>query len=145
MEMHPDAPANRPRRGPILPPAQHPRLIMLRRSPIRPKRLTPRRKGKPAPRIKVGRVEDPEHLALVRALPCIVCGAPPPSETHHPREGQGMGQKADDHQAISLCAACHRTGRHAFHRIGKRSWEALYGPQLEHAERTRAILHLEEP
>jgi hypothetical protein len=52
-----------------------------------------------------------------------------------------MGQKADDHQAISLCAVCHRTGPNAFHRIGKRAWEALYGPQREHAERTRAILH----
>jgi hypothetical protein len=56
-----------------------------------------------------------------------------------------MGQKADDHQAISLCAVCHRTGPNAFHRIGKRSWEALYGPQREHAERTRAILNLDEP
>jgi hypothetical protein len=120
---------------------------MLRRSPLRPKRLTPRRKGKPAPRIKVGRVEDPAHLALVRALPCIVCGATPPSEAHHPKglEFCGKGQKAPDRDAFPLCPKCHRTGPNAFHRIGKRSWEALYGPQGEHAERTRAILHLEEP
>lgn len=99
---------------------------MLRRTALRPKRPTPRRVGPPAPRIKPEREEDPEHLARVRSLPCVVCGAPPPSEAHHPREGQGMGQKADDRLAISLCASCHRTGPHAFH-AGPREFAARFG------------------
>jgi hypothetical protein len=41
-----------------------------------------------------------------------------------------MGQKADDHQAISLCAACHRTGRHAFH-AGPREFASRFGSHQE--------------
>lgn len=113
----------------------------MKRSPISPKRLKPRRKGTPAPRIKPGRVEDPAHLARVRSLPCAICGATP-SEPHHPKglEFCGKGQKASDHDAFPLCVSCHRTGPNAFHAIGKRPWEALYGPQRDHAARTRAIL-----
>jgi hypothetical protein len=110
------------------------------------RRTKPRRKGTPTPRIKAGREEDPAYLARVRELPCDVCGAIP-SEPHHPKglEFCGKGQKAPDHDAFPLCPNCHRTGPNAFHRMGKRPWEALYGPQREHADRTRAILNLEEP
>ena len=113
----------------------------MKRTPLNPKRLTPRRKGPKAPRIKPGRVEDPAYLARVRNLPCVVCGAVP-SEAHHPKglEFCGKGQKASDHDAFPLCPACHRTGPGAFHAIGSRSWEAIHGPQRDHLARTRAIL-----
>ena len=80
---------------------------------LKTKRTTPRRKGKPAPRIKPERVEDPAHLARVRSLPCIVCqpgNQATPTEAHHIRDGVGMGQKAGDHEAIPLCSLHHRTG-----------------------------------
>lgn len=53
------------------------------------------------------------HLSRVAALGCIVvfpdsgerCCSP--AEIHHPRDGQGMGQRADHSQAIPLCFAHH--------------------------------------
>lgn len=111
----------------------------MKRSPMPKKRATPRREGPPAPRIKPGRVEDPKHLARVRSLPCVVCGAAPPNEAHHPREGQGMGQKAGDYQAISLCPACHRTGPNAFH-AGPREFSRRFGSHRELLEKVVVAL-----
>ena len=107
-------------------------------------RIHPRRKGKPAPRIKPKRIEDPAHLARVRALPCVVCGMTP-SEAHHIREGSGMGQKAGDHEAISLCPYHHQTGPfgEAVHN-GKRTFEAKYGTELELLEHVQALLEIGE-
>jgi len=117
---------------------------MLRRTPLRRKRETPRRKGKPAPRIKQGRVRDPKRLARVRELGCIIChriGLYRPAEAHHPRTGVGMGQKAGDDRAIPLCADHHRTGGPgmAFH-AGPRLWEQIHGTQAELLEETNALL-----
>ena len=78
------------------------------------------------------RIKDPEHLKRIRELPCCICGCQP-CESHHIRDGQvGMGQKADDTEAISLCPSCHRTGPNAIHRIGTREWERRFGPQRNH-------------
>ena len=113
---------------------------MLRRSPLqRRTRLSPRRKR---PRtIKPGRVVDPQRLARVRALPCSVCGTRLEVEAHHIRDRQvGAGQRAGDDETIPLCASHHRTGPDAFHRLGRRRWEARFGTQREHLARTRALL-----
>jgi hypothetical protein len=103
-------------------------------------RTAPRRKGPPAPRIKPGRIEDPAHLAAVRALPCLACeigGTTQTTQTeaHHIRDGQGMGQKAGDHEAIPLCAHCHRTGWNAFH-AGPGMFQWLYGTERDLLART---------
>ncbi len=113
---------------------------MLRRTPLRAKRPTPRRKGKAAPRIKPGRVEDPAHLDQVRNLPCCICGTWP-SEAHHIRDGQvGTGQKAGDDEAIPLCPWCHRIRGDSFHALGTTAWEAKFGAQRHHLTLTRARL-----
>lgn len=118
---------------------------MLRRTPLRRKRETPRRKGKPAPRIKPGRVEDPKRLARVRALGCIVCRRLGlgfvHAEAHHPRTGVGMGQRTGDDMAIPLCPDHHRAGGPgiAFH-AGPRLWEATYGTQLELLDAVNELL-----
>lgn len=110
---------------------------MLRKTPLRPKRPTPRRKGTPAPRIKPGRVEDPEHLTRVRSLPCSVCGASAPSAAHHIRDRQvGAGQKAGDDEAIPLCHAHHQDSPVAFHVMGLEAWEAQFGTQRDHLAKT---------
>lgn len=109
--------------------------------------MKPRRKGKPAPRIKPKRQEDPEHLDAVRDLPCCICGSWP-SEAHHIRDGQvGTGQKAGDHEAINLCPACHRTGENAIHHLGTREWERRFGPQREYLKKVEISLatHPAEP
>lgn len=92
----------------------------MRRSPLPPKRDKPRRKGPAAPRIKAKRVEDPEHLARVRSLPCLACqieGAIQlwPTESHHIRRDThwtcyGKSQKAPDTETIPLCKLHHWNG-----------------------------------
>ncbi len=114
----------------------------MKRTPLNPKRLTPRRKGTPAPRIKAKRLEDPAHLARVRSLPCLICGTVP-SEAHHIRQGVGMGQKAGDHEAINLCAWHHRTGPMAFH-AGPGVFQAIHGTERELLARTLELLKKQE-
>lgn len=63
-----------------------------------------------------------EHMRSVKALPCVCCGAPGPSEAHHVRCDQ---RPRSDFRVIPLCYACHRgpTGYHA----AKRAWRAMHG------------------
>jgi hypothetical protein len=63
-------------------------------------------------------MKNRNHLARVKAMDCGLCGASGPSDAHHIREGQGMGQKASDYLAIPLCKDCHQ------------------GPQGIHGDRT---------
>lgn len=58
-----------------------------------------------------------EHLGRVKALPCSVCDAPPPSHAHHIEQGQQF-------TAVSLCYECHQGtngwhGTRAYWRIRK--------------------------
>ena len=48
------------------------------------------------------------HLQRIKEMPCGLCGASGPSDAHHIREGQGMGQRASDYLAIPLCKDCHQ-------------------------------------
>jgi hypothetical protein len=50
-----------------------------------------------------------QHLAFIRQLPCVVCGAAPPSEAAHVRSASdgGAGMKPADRYCISLCSDCH--------------------------------------
>ena len=64
------------------------------------------------------------HLAAVKALPCSLCDANPPSAAHHVNQGQHF-------TAIALCYECHQ-GRDGWHgtkvlwRIRKwDEWDAL--------------------
>ena len=51
---------------------------------------------------------EKRHLHKIKLLPCSCCGQSGPSDAHHIREGQGMGQKASDSMAIPLCKSCHQ-------------------------------------
>ena len=64
-----------------------------------------------------------EHMSAVKALPCVACGAPPPSSAHHVT---GDGQPRSDWRVIPLCYECHQgpAGYHA----AKRAWVARHGP-----------------
>ena len=49
---------------------------------------------------------EKRYLDRVAELPCVVCGAHG-VHIHHAREGQGMGQRAQNWLAIALCPSCH--------------------------------------
>lgn len=49
-----------------------------------------------------------EHVSRVKELPCIVCGAPGPSEAHEPVQGLWFC-------VIALCADCHRGSVNGWH------------------------------
>jgi len=74
---------------------------------------------------------DPELLADIAGLPCIVCGREPVT-IHHLREDMGMGQRALDDDAIPLCPEHHQDGGHgvAIH-AGKEAFEEKFGSLWE--------------
>jgi hypothetical protein len=57
------------------------------------------------------------HLAFVRTLPCLSCGARGPSEPAHVRcETDGAaGRKPGDRYVVPLCSGCHAQQ----HRVGE--------------------------
>lgn len=63
-----------------------------------------------------------EHLARVKALSCGVCGAPPPSEAHHLKQGLHFA-------CIPLCESCHRDGFNGWHGQ-RRIWNVLKKDEL---------------
>lgn len=80
--------------------------------------------ARPGSLLKVERVPKRKHLALIRLLPCLACGANPAGEAHHVRMGanSGMSTKPDDNRTVPLCFACHERA----HRIGEvKFWGAL--------------------
>lgn len=93
----------------------------------------------------IGEAVRRQHMDRVASLGCIVCrrefGIHTPARCHHPRFGQGTGQRADDFLVIPLCDDHHQTGGHgvAIH-AGQRSWEALYGTEMELLAHTIALL-----
>lgn len=70
-------------------------------------------------------VRDPKFLKFVRILCCIVCGSYRYVEAAHfgPR---GLGQKADDTDALPLCHKCHQVGPHLYHVLGARRFVAFH-------------------
>ena len=80
--------------------------------------------------------DEKDHLERLAELGCIAClesfGYSSPAEIHHPRAGQGMGQRASNYEAIPLCPAHHRLGGYgvAIH-AGKKEWERLFVTELE--------------
>lgn len=68
---------------------------------------------------------NPAHIAAVRRLPCVVCGAP--ATAHHVRR---FGEKKDDRRVFPLCGKHHQTGGHgvAIHE-GRKTWREKYGSE----------------
>lgn len=94
--------------------------------------VTPRFKDDAA---RKGRLRDAKHLAEVRRLPCLVCRQHAPSEAAHIRladltygvEWVGMAVKPHDWLTVPLCAAHHRTGKRAEHKVSTRRFWRLVG------------------
>jgi len=80
---------------------------MARAAPRIP-RDVPKSNRKPNPRV------SRSHLAFIRDLPCLGCGARPPSTAAHLRFATadeplkpGKSLKPPDHRTVPLCATCH--------------------------------------
>jgi hypothetical protein len=78
------------------------------------------------------------HLSKLAAFGCIACylddNAGTPAEMHHPREGKGMAQRADNMDCIPLCPAHHRGTMHpvvpSIH-MARYAFRAKYGTESE--------------
>ena len=76
-----------------------------------------------------------EHMAQVKALPCVICGAAPPSQAHHVT---GDKLPRSDWRVIPLCYECHQ-GPQGYH-AAKRSWVARNGPDYSYLDRVKDAL-----
>ncbi len=84
-------------------------------------------------------VQDRERLGKVKQMPCVVCGAPPPSDAHHCIHGRYSGKRAGDDKTIPLCKPHHQWGPDAIHN-GKASWAEKFGEDFSYLERIDAAL-----
>ncbi|MEI4473223.1 DUF968 domain-containing protein [Frigidibacter sp. MR17.24] len=100
-----------------------------------------RTKPKPVTRAKA----NPDYLAQVRALPCVICAGwglrqLTPTQAHHPIHDRGSQAKRPDDTAIPLCDGHHQgdwdTSKIAVHREPER-WRQEYGPDTDFIEMTR--------
>jgi len=82
--------------------------------------LLPRRIPK-APK-RSSRWRSQAHCSFVRSHHCSMCESATAIEVAHVRlgSGAGMGQKPDDHRAVSLCRDCH----HRQHQVGEETFWA---------------------
>ena len=82
-------------------------------------------------------VRDPKYLAFLRKLCCVVCGSYRGVEAAH-FGAHGMGQKASDLDALSLCHRCHRTGPKSYHVLGARRFVEVHNLNVAvHQEQLR--------
>lgn len=70
------------------------------------------------------------HMSRIKECRCVFCvyiGLPaePGCDVHHPREGQGMGQRAGHFLGIALCKEHHQGGT-GIHGLGTRAFEVRY-------------------
>lgn len=84
--------------------------------------------------------EAMEHMRRVKMLPCVICGAPPPSDAHHCICDRFGTRKASDFEVIPLCKKHHQDGPEAIHN-GKASWVAKHGPDYGFLPLVRAMLN----
>lgn len=65
------------------------------------------------------RQTDEDYLDYIRSLPCIVCGASPPSDPNHI---QTVGAGGSDYGTLPMCRRCHDE----FHRTFLYEFEAKH-------------------
>jgi hypothetical protein len=74
-----------------------------------------------------------EHFALIKSMPCSVCGQSGPSEAHHIRQHLTF-------TCIPLCYGCHRDNFNGIHGQ-KRIWNVMKKDELICLDETiRALL-----
>lgn len=84
-------------------------------------------------------IRDRKHIEAVKALPCIVCDTPPPSDAHHVICGRYGQRRAGDDETIPLCKRHHQWGPEAIHE-NKRAWVERHGPDHGYLDEVRRML-----
>lgn len=80
-----------------------------------------------------------DYIALVKSMPCALCGEHGPSDAHHIREGMGMAQRNSDWLVIPLCKDCHQGPHNGIH--GNRMlWNVMKKTELDLLAETFAII-----
>jgi hypothetical protein len=109
-------------------------VIRRRNAKGRQKLAGPKLAPRVNPKADRGRVRDNPFLAYLRRQPCEACGSVQRIEAAHIRAGYaedgwaptGMQVKPSDFRALPLCAAHHREGPDAQHRMNERLfWNRL--------------------
>ena len=67
----------------------------------------------------------------VKALPCVICHAPPPSDCHHVFHDRFSRARECDTKTIPLCKRHHQEGPDAIHN-DKKGWRERYGADYEY-------------
>lgn len=95
---------------------------------------------------------NPDYLAKVRALPCIICtayGLPQrsPTQAHHVIHQRGSFRKVPDEMSIPLCEGHHLglmdTSKIALHQQPSR-WKREYGPDHTYIATTQDMIEARE-
>lgn len=66
--------------------------------------------------------EEREHVDRVKALPCVICDEPGPSEAHEIEQGLWL-------LSVPLCASCHRDNLNGIHGA-KVMWKVMKQTEL---------------
>ena len=77
------------------------------------------------------------HIARIKAMSCIICDAPPPSECHEINQGQWF-------TSMPLCADCHRGSLNGIHGQ-RRLWNVYKMDELSALNETIRKLSEEMP
>ena len=88
--------------------------------------------------------DEKQYLNDIASLGCLACRiagyGPTPAEIHHPREGQGISQRAEHKSGIPLCPAHHRGTQHpqipSIH-LDKARFILQFGTETALAEQTK--------
>lgn len=115
------------------------------KAPKKPRKAIPRRKPLPRPmkpiktRAKTRSAAARRHIEAVKCLPCVICGAPGPSDAHHSICDRFSQRKAPDTFCIPLCKAHHQNGPDAIHQ-DKAAWVARWGADWAYLPEVYAAL-----
>ena len=87
--------------------------------------------------------KNPEYLAKVAALPCVICHTHGERQigrtyVHHVICGRHGGAKTPDKMAIPLCYR-HHQGEFGIH-TERAAWVEAYGPDTDYVDPTRNMI-----
>lgn len=108
---------------------------MLRRSPLKAKRDTPRRNEGRVAHERMRRkssdkgAAERKHMDRVAAMPCCGCGARD-VQVHHVISDGYKRLTRDHRRVVPLCIVCHVSGREAVHAIGHAEFTRITGIDL---------------